>query len=207
VIGPLGAPKGYKPTRGFENIHYHWDGTAKSWIVQILPGELYVTEGSEIIATVLGSCVATCMRDRRSGLGGMNHFMLPDDPRKDAKGDAMRYGCFAVERLINELIKRGADRYELEIKVFGGGQVMAGLGDIGRSNVEFVRNYLHDEGLESVVEDVGGTWARRLRYYPNTGKAMVKHLPMRQAAKIGHREKDFRDKLKSEHIAGEIELF
>jgi chemotaxis protein CheD len=207
VIGQLGAPKGYKPTRGFEKIHHHWDATAQSWIVQILPGEFYVTSAREIITTVLGSCVSTCMRDRKTGLGGMNHFMLPDDPRKDAKGDALRYGCFAVERLINELLKRGAQRDQLEIKVFGGGQVMAGMSDIGRSNIEFVRGYLHDEQLTLLAEDVGGTWARRLRYFPSTGKALVKHLPMREAAKIGHREQDFRSKLKSEHIAGEIELF
>ncbi|HEY2734499.1 MAG TPA: hypothetical protein VGI70_10975, partial [Polyangiales bacterium] len=156
---------------------------------------------------VLGSCVSTCIRDRNTGLGGMNHFMLPDDPHKDSRGDALRYGCFAVERLINELIKRGADRGELEIKVFGGGQVIPGMGDIGRSNVEFVRNYLRDEELRSVVEDVGGPWARRLRYFPSTGKALLKHLPMREAAKIGTREQNFQHKLKSEQLVGEVELF
>lgn len=201
------APKNYKPTQGFENIHYHWDEAAKSWIVQILPGEYYVTHAEEIIATVLGSCVSTCVRDRNTGLGGMNHFMLPEDPRKDKGGDALRYGCFAVERLINELLKRGAERGELEIKVFGGGRVLAGLGDIGRSNVEFVRNYLHEERLCSVAEDVGGPWARRLRYYPRTGRALVKHLPMREAAKIGSREQDFRAKLQTERVIGEVELF
>jgi chemotaxis protein CheD len=207
VIRQHNAPKGYKPTRGFENIHHHWDAAAKSWIVQILPGEFYVTQAEEIIATVLGSCVSTCIRDRNTGLGGMNHFMLPDDPHKDARGDALRYGCFAVERLINELLKRGADRNELEIKVFGGGQVIPGMGDIGRSNVEFVRNYLRDEELRSVVEDVGGPWARRLRYYPSTGKALLKHLPMREAAKIGTREQDHQSKLKKEQLVGEVELF
>jgi chemotaxis protein CheD len=201
------APKNYKPTRGFETIHHHWDAAAKSWIVQILPGEFYVTQAEEIIATVLGSCVSTCIRAPDIGWGGMNHFMLPDDPRKDAGGDALRYGCFAVERVINELLKRGADRSELEIKVFGGGHVIAGLGDIGRSNVEFVRNYLREEDLASVVEDVGGPWARRLRYYPSSGRALLKHLPMSEAAKIGSRERDFRAKLQAERVVGEVELF
>lgn len=202
-----GAPKGFKPTRGFDNVHHHWDAAAKSWIVQILPGEFYVTANGEIIATVLGSCVSTCIRDRKLGLGGMNHFMLPEDPHKDPRGDALRYGCFALERLINEVIKRGGQRDQLEIKVFGGGQVIASLTDIGRSNVEFVRNYLRDEQLESVVEDVGGQWARRVRYYPSTGKVLVKHLAMQEAMNVGTREADFRSKLKKERVAGEVELF
>jgi chemotaxis protein CheD len=202
-----GAPSGYRPTRGFEKVHYHWDAAANSWVVQILPGEYYVTTADEIIATVLGSCVSTCIRDRNTGLGGMNHFMLPDDPRKDTRGDALRYGCFALERLINELLKRGAERDQLEIKVFGGGQVIASQSDIGRSNVEFVRGYLHDERLVSVAQDVGGQWARRLRYYPRTGRALVKHLSMHEAMKVGTREADFRSKLKQEKVAGEVELF
>jgi chemotaxis protein CheD len=202
-----GAHKSYHPPLGFEQVHRHWDSTAKAWIVHLLPGEFFVTSGPEIIATVLGSCVSTCMRDPRSGLGGMNHFMLPDDPRKDAKGDALRYGCFAVERLINELLKGGAQRARLEIKVFGGGRVLAGLSDIGNSNIAFVRNYLREEQLEALVEDVGGTCARRVRYFPSTGKVLVKHLAMREAAKIGTREEEFRNKLKTGSIAGEVELF
>ena len=203
-----GKPRvSYSPPRGFEKVHHHWDAAADSWIVQILPGEYYVTTGREIIATVLGSCVSTCIRDRKTGVGGMNHFMLPDDPRNDARGDAMRYGCFALERLINEIIKRGARREALEIKVFGGGKVIAAMSDIGRSNVEFVHKYLHDEGLQSVVEDVGGHWARRIRYYPATGKVLVKHLPMRDAARIGTREESFREKLRHERVAGDVELF
>jgi chemotaxis protein CheD len=203
----VGAPKGFKPSRGFDNVHHHWDAAANSWIVQILPGEFYVTAGGEIIATVLGSCVSTCIRDKNLGLGGMNHFMLPDDPRKDPRGDALRYGCFALERLINELLKRGGQRDQLEIKVFGGGQVIASASDIGRSNIEFVRNYLRDEELSSVVEDVGGNWARRVRYYPATGKVLVKHLSMHEAMNVGSREVDFRKKLKTERVAGEVELF
>jgi chemotaxis protein CheD len=201
------APPGYRPTRGFEHLHHHWDAAQGSWIVQILPGEFYVTERDEIIATVLGSCVSTCIRDRNTGLGGMNHFMLPEDPRRDVRGDALRYGCVALERLINELLKRGADRSELQIKVFGGGQVIAGMSDIGRSNVEFVRGYLRDEGLALDVEDVGGPWARRIRYFPAIGKVLVKHLSMGEATKVQTDEERFRDKLRKERLTGEVELF
>lgn len=201
------APTAYKPTRGFEKVHHHWDAAARNWIVQILPGEYYVTAGDEIIATVLGSCVSTCIRDRRTGLGGMNHFMLPQDPGSDMRGDALRYGCFAVERLLNELIKRGAQRSELEIKVFGGARVIASMSDIGRSNYEFVRKYLREEQLGAAAEDVGGNAARRLRYHPKSGKVLVKHLPIREAGKIGDRERDFRSKLLEERVVGEVELF
>ena len=100
----------YKPTRGFEGVHHHWDAAANAWIVHILPGEFYVTNGPEIIATVLGSCVSTCIRDGNTGLGGMNHFMLPEDPRKDKRGDALRYGCFALERLIKNVSQGSGDR-------------------------------------------------------------------------------------------------
>jgi chemotaxis protein CheD len=81
------------------------------------------------------------------------------------------------------------------------------MSDIGRSNVEFVRQYLLDEGLTSAVEDVGGHWARRLRYYPSTGKVLVKHLPMREAASVGTQEEDFRTKLRQVKVAGDVELF
>jgi chemotaxis protein CheD len=205
--GHATARASFRPTPGFEKTHHHWDGAASAWVVQILPGEFYVTAGKEIIATVLGSCVSTCIRDRNTGLGGMNHFMLPEDPRKDKRGDALRYGCFALERLINELLKRGAQRGALEIKVFGGGRVIAAMSDIGHSNVLFVRTYLADEGLVAQVEDVGGECARRVRYCPATGKVLVKHLPMREAAKIGTEEQRLRDKLRHERVIGDVELF
>jgi chemotaxis protein CheD len=197
----------YRAPKGFEGLHHHWDGGARSWIVQILPGEFYVTPNDEIISTVLGSCVSTCMRVPRLGVGGMNHFMLPDDPGHDQRGSALRYGCFAVERLINELLKHGAAREELEVKIFGGGQVIASMSDIGRSNIEFVRGYLRDERIPIVAEDVGGTCARRLRYYPRSGRVLVKQLPMRDRAAVGARERKFRTRLLSQPVGGDVELF
>lgn len=197
----------YQPAPGFEHVHHHWDGRAHTWVVQILPGEFYATSGDEVIATVLGSCVSTCIRDARSGYGGMNHFLLPDDPKSDTRGDALRYGCFAVERLLNDVLKHGADRDDLEIKVFGGARVIASLSDIGRSNVAFVHDYLHDERLSIVAQDVGGDCARRVRYHPRSGKVLVKQLPIREAAKVGDEEREFRRRLKNEATAGEVELF
>jgi chemotaxis protein CheD len=197
----------FRPERGFESVHHHWDHGAQAWVVHLMAGEYYLTSGAEIIATVLGSCVSTCIRDPMSGWASMNHFMLPEDPGVDPAGRSLRYGCFAVERVINELLKRGADRKKLEVKILGGGQVIASMSDIGASNVRFVREYLRTEGIPIAVEDVGGRIARRVRYYPRTGKVMIKHLPMQQAAAVGAEELKLRKRLQQNPLAGEVELF
>ena len=204
---PPGSTRTFRPQRGFESLPHHWDHSAQSWIVQILPGDYYVTNGEEIISTVLGSCVSTCIRDPQTGWAGLNHFMLPQDPSAQDAGRSLRYGCFAVERVINELLKRGAQRERLEVKVMGGGQVIASMSDVGMSNVKFVREYLRDEGIPIAVEDVGGRVARRLRYYPRSGKVLIKHLPMREAAGVVAEERDFSKRLEQKPIAGEVELF
>jgi chemotaxis protein CheD len=196
----------YRPPRGFENMHHHWDASAKAWMVHLLPGEYYVTTSEEFVTTVLGSCVSTCIHDPVVGIGGMNHFMLPEDPSADQAGNALRYGGFAVERLINELLKQGAVRGRLECKVFGGGQVIAGTSDIGKSNVDFVRVYLADEGLPIVAEDVGGQVARRVRYHARSGRVFLKQLPMHES-KVREREQAFRAQLRNGPKAGGIELF
>jgi chemotaxis protein CheD len=161
-----------------------WDQSAGRWIVQVLPGQLYVTAADEIVTTVLGSCVSACIRDPERGVGGINHFMLPQQPRFGDSGSSARYGLYALECLINDILKRGGDRDGLEVKVFGGGRVINAGGDIGRSNIDFVRSFFADEGIPIVSEDVGGEVARRLRYYPRSGKVLVKQMPMRAAAKI-----------------------
>lgn len=193
---------------GFEKTHRYWEDSTQSWIAQILPGEYYVTSSIEVVATVLGSCVSTCIRDTRTGLGGMNHFMLPYDPGREKAGEAMRYGCFAIERLINELLKRGAKRGFLEVKVFGGGHVLPGVaGDIGQANVQFVRKYLREEGLAVQSEDVGGTCGRRLRYFPATGKALVKHLEMNETKAVLVQESEHERLLRKKKVYGDVELF
>jgi chemotaxis protein CheD len=175
-------------------------------MVHLLPGEFYVTRSDEFVTTVLGSCVSTCIHDPLAGIGGMNHFMLPEDPTADQAGNALRYGGFAVERLINELLKLGAARVRLEVKIFGGGQVIAGTSDIGTSNVDFEHQYLAEEGLPIVAQDVGGQVARRVRYHARTGRAFLKQLPMHEA-KVREREQEFRAQLRNGPKAGGIELF
>jgi chemotaxis protein CheD len=163
---------------GFQYIRRYWDAQTNRWIAQILAGEFYVTAHDEVIATVLGSCIAVCIRDVRLRIGGMNHFMLPQLPEGAKEADALRYGSAAIERLVNELLKQGARRNSLEIKVFGGGHVIAGMADIGQRNVEFVSEYFRREGMLVAAEDVGQDFARRVRFEPATGRARVRQLPM-----------------------------
>lgn len=199
-----GAPK---TLRGFEAVSRYWDSADGHWVAQVLPGEYYVTTHAEVIATVLGSCVSTCIRDPFARVGGMNHFMLPHDQRSTPAEDALRYGCFALERLINELLKHGARRERLEIKAFGGGKVIRGMGDIGKSNIAFVRSYFETELLDIISEDLGGNWARRVRYYPEDGRVLIKRLDTREHEAVAEEEVRFNQRLSVRPVVGEVELF
>jgi chemotaxis protein CheD len=175
------APPGSEfppPLRGFEGVNRYWDGILGKWVAQVLPGEYYVTQQDEVIATVLGSCVSTCVRDPYSGVGGMNHYMLPTG-RVAEPGEALRYGAYAVDRLLNDLVRYGAAFERLEVKVFGGGRVIKTASDVGQQNVEFAHQYFLRAGLVVMVEDTRGTWARRVRYFPATGKALVQRFETR----------------------------
>ena len=192
---------------GFEGINRYFEGGSGQWIAQILPGDFYVSRSDEIISTVLGSCVSTCIRDAAARLGGMNHFMLPDDP-SGKEGASARYGVAAMEQLINALMNRGANRDALEIKIVGGGRVISGMGDVGRSNVEFVRAFLLAERMPIQVEDVGLAVARRVRYHPVTGQLRVLHLPMSANIAVAKRETELASKIRvAVRRPGNVELF
>ncbi|WP_373376060.1 chemoreceptor glutamine deamidase CheD [Cupriavidus nantongensis] len=148
--------------------------------IKLLPNEYYVTRDDVVLTTVLGSCVAACIRDEVAGVGGMNHFMLPDD---DGSADrmlsaSMRYGSYALEVLINELLKMGARRERLEAKVFGGGAVLANMTtlNIGDRNADFVLRYLKAEEVRVAAQDLRGPHARRVSYFPIGGLALVRRL-------------------------------
>lgn len=178
-----------------------------NWVAPVLPGDYYVTKSGEVISTVLGSCVSTCLRDPDSGISGLNHFMLPNQGGSFQAGDALRYGCFAVERLINELVKYGARRERLEIKVFGGGKVIAGMSDIGQKNIRFIHEYFDTEGLVIAAEDTGGTWARRVRYYTDTGRVLIQRLQTQEATQVVSRETEMQRSLSIAPPHGEVDLF
>jgi chemotaxis protein CheD len=153
------------------------------FVVQVLPGEIFVTDEDVTITTVLGSCVSACLRDVRRGVGGINHFMLPNVLRGDA-GDSARYGVYALECLVNQVIGRVGRRADLEAKVFGGGRVIDGTGDVGKGNIELVRRFFATENIAILSEDLGDTLARRIRYWPKTGRAQVQRIPMSRAADV-----------------------
>lgn len=200
------APAGFP---GFEAINRFFERVNGVWIAQILPGDYYVTRHDEVLSTVLGSCVSTCMRDPEVGVGGMNHFMLPDDPAGGTgAGASARYGLSAMEQLINALLKRGARREAIETKIVGGGRVLPGMGDVGRSNVDFVRQFLAAEQMPVVVEDVGLLVARRVRYRPATGQLRVLHLPMSETRVVVEQESELAAKLrKGAGRPGEVVIF
>ncbi|UCV04523.1 chemoreceptor glutamine deamidase CheD [Dechloromonas denitrificans] len=176
---------------------------------KILPGEYFVSESGMLLVTVLGSCVAACIRDTDAGVGGMNHFMLPDDGGRETVGSSARYGTYAMEVLINHLLKMGARRNRLEAKVFGGGAVLASLSssNVGVRNAEFVLNYLKTEKIPVVAKDLLDSYPRKVYYFPQTGRVLVKKLHRVHNETLFSRERDYKERLSSAKVEGDIELF
>ena len=190
------------------NVYY--DRTFDRDAAKILPGEYYFTAKDMMIVTVLGSCVSACLRDRVSGVGGMNHFMLPDGGDSDSPVSAsMRYGTYAMEVLINELLKAGARRENLEAKVFGGGNVLRGFVaiNVGERNAQFVRDYLRAEGIRIIAEDLNDIHPRKVYFFPRTGKVLVKKLKQLNNNTLVNREQDYADRLQTGAVTGSVDLF
>lgn len=138
--------------------------------INVVQGEFaVVSEPDTLLSTILGSCVAACIRDPVARVGGMNHFLLPGDDSKTS--ESLKYGVNSMELLINGLLRLGASRGRLEAKLFGGAQVVKNLSDIGTKNAEFAQKFLRAEGINCVGQSLGGERARRLRYWPDTGRA------------------------------------
>ncbi len=187
-----------------------YDNASAAWMVKLFPGEYYVTaKPDEVLVTVLGSCVSACIRDPRVGVGGMNHFMLAHSHRGGWGGESQstRFGNFAMEKLINELIKSGCSRDSLEIKLFGGGNVTRSQNAIGTENSEFILRYLEAEGLRYVVHDLGGQLPRRIHYFPQTGRVVRRLLGNNDASAVVREEEEYVGRLSKRPVAGEIELF
>ena len=194
--------------RGFGHIKRYWDKTNDKVTAKILPGELYVTKIDEMITTVLGSCISACIRDSYSGIGGMNHFMLPASKNMDmTAGSAARYGNFAMEQLINEILKNGGQRKNLEVKLFGGGRVLAHMTDVGERNIKFAMEYIQLEGLKLIAEDLGDRYPRKVQYYPSSGAARMKKLRAVHNRTVTEREEAYMSEIEETPSAGDIELF
>lgn len=164
-----------RPRQPGEASFFYYDPHFQLNSAKVLPGEYFVSRDEMAIVTVLGSCIAACLWDRFMRIGGMNHFMLPEGDSRDASG---RYGSYAMELLINEMLKMGARRESMQAKVFGGAQVMANFTtmNVGERNTDFVTEYLQTERIPIVSEDVLDIYPRKVVFFPSTGKAMVKRL-------------------------------
>lgn len=153
----------------YADHHFQYDA------VKVLPGEYFVSNEDIVVMTVLGSCISACIWDGKARTGGMNHFMLPDGDGIDGSG---RYGSYAMELLINEMLKLGARRETMQAKIFGGAQVMAGFTtmNVGERNTKFVLDYLAMERIPIVSQDVLDIHPRKVCFFPVSGKALVKRL-------------------------------
>jgi chemotaxis protein CheD len=188
----------------------YFDRTFGLEAAKVLPGEYFVTTTNVVLVTVLGSCVSACIRDRTNGIGGMNHFMLADTERNgDLFSASARYGTYAMEVLINHLLKLGAKRQNFEAKLFGGGRVIESLSNsmVGDRNVQFARQYLETEGITLVSSDLLDIYPRKVYFFPATGRVLVKKLLRTHNSTLERREKTYAARLNGEPVSGEIELF
>jgi chemotaxis protein CheD len=177
--------------------------------VKILPGEYFATSSDTMIVTVLGSCVSVCLRDPYSKIAGMNHFLLPQDRQpQDILSPSARYGVYAMDILINHLLKLGAVRHRLEAKVFGGGNVLRGFQtvNVGERNAEFVLDYLQTEHIPVLAADLLDIFPRKVYFFPDTGQVRVKKLKSLHNSTILDRESVYRMQLQQAQ-AGAVELF
>ena len=191
-----------------EASFFFYDAHFKNDAVKILPGEYFVDDEDILVMTTLGSCIAACLWDRNAHVGGMNHFMLPDGAGNGL--DSGRYGSYAMEVLINELMKRGATRSTLEAKVFGGGQVISGMNtmNVGQRNTEFVLDFLKTERIPVVSKDVMDVYPRKVCFLPHCGKAMVKRLsPTNAEALVAQDRAAAQKPVPPASGAGSVDLF
>lgn len=196
----------------YDGIKRYYDQNMERTIVKLMTGDCYVTDDvNEMLVTILGSCVSVCVRDPIAMVGGMNHILLPGNKHTVSKkidpGFATRFGAFAMEELINGVLKLGGKKERLEIKLFGGGNVINNSAMIGTKNVKFVHEYLKNEGLKIVSEDVGGDRPRRIHYFPDTGKVMMRVLKRKEDMRIVEEEKKVKQQEEKQGDSVKVELF
>lgn len=198
---------------GFDHVNRYYDPKQGVYVAKILPGEFYVSRHGEMIVTVLGSCVAACIRDKVIGIGGMNHFMLPQNKNPMEKdridSESARYGNWAMEYLINTILKYGGQKRNLEIKLFGGGKVLSNMEviDVGQNNIDFVLAYLKHEGYPLAAGDLGSDCPRKVHYFPDTGAVKVKRLRKVENETVLERETKYARDLVVKNSGGSIEIF
>lgn len=189
------------------NVYYDRDHGTNA--AKLLPGEYFVSTRDMLLVTVLGSCVAACIRDVRTGVGGMNHFMLPDSEASGEEAIGARYGTYAMDILISHLLKLGARRENLEAKVFGGGNVLPGLvqANVGHKNAVFVEEFLHTENIRIAAADLAAGHPRKVYFFPASGRVLVKRLKSLHNNTLVEREVQYRQRMTQVQDSGDIELF
>jgi chemotaxis protein CheD len=186
-------------THRFAHIRHMRDARFPHEIAAILPGEFVVSDTPMIVYTVLGSCISACIRDPVVCVGGMNHFMLPK-PKEDGNdswGESTRYGSYAMESLINEVLKRGGRKSRLEVKLFGAGKIYDGNIDVGARNVEWVLGFLQTEGLTAVKTDLGDVCPRKVYYFTDSGRVLLKKIKRLKHETIVKREQEYATKIQA----------
>ena len=197
----------------FAHIRRMRDARFPYEIASILPGEFFVSREPMVVYTVLGSCISACIRDPIAGVGGMNHFLLPA-PREHSSADAWggestRYGSFAMEQLINEILKRGGLRQRLEVKLFGAGKIYEGNIDIGARNAEWVLHYLKNEGFSVAGSDLGDVYPRKVYYFTDSGRVLMKKIERIKNKTIFDRESEYQHRMEEQgkQQQGDVTLF
>ncbi len=177
----------------FAHIRRMRDSRFPYEIASILPGEFFVSKEPMIVYTVLGSCISACIRDPIVRVGGMNHFMLPEpkEAGSDSWGESTRYGSFAMESLINEILKRGGIRSRLEVKLFGAGKIYEGHIDVGAKNARWVTEYVKSEGLAVHSSDLGDVYPRKVYYFIDSGRVLMKKIEQIKNRTIVDREQQY----------------
>ena len=200
--------------QGYEDVlapNLYFDRNFNIQAAKILPGEYYVTKREMLLVTTLGSCVSACVRDKSNGIGGMNHFMLPENAQEQGGWGASstRYGTYAMEMLINQLLKLGARRENLEAKLFGGGAVIKNMSvtNVGERNAKFGMEYMKTEGIPVIAKDLLDIYPRKVYFFPSTGRVLVKKLRNFHNDTIANREREYSSRLVESKVEGDIELF
>ncbi len=195
-----------QPRKAGEASFFFYDAHFRNDAVKVLPGEFFVADEDLLVMTTLGSCIAACLWDRERRVGGMNHFLLPDS---GSSVDSGRYGSFAMDLLIGEMVKRGATRATMEAKVFGGGAVIGGMNSInvGERNTAFVLDYLRTERITVVSKDVLDIYPRKVCFLPASGKAMVKRLASANADALAAQERAAAARAVPNVGGGSVDLF
>jgi chemotaxis protein CheD len=178
----------------------------------IMPGDYFVSWAPAEIATLLGSCVSACVWDSHRKIGGLNHFMLPDSPSEARtladKTKSLRYGLYAMECLVNDLLTMGAKREHLSAKVFGGANITGALNTqhVGRRNAEFVIEFLKKDKIRVVASDLGGPHSRRIRFNTQTSAVRVERVASANSAAL-QQEKRYSEKINKDPVNGDIVFF